>query len=83
MRVKDAKSLRKKFNLAFFLAKQVCPFSGYPHLIELKKKKGIQNVKFFYCTDCAVAIFTNYIGTVIKNKTYQINKKLQVLLHSK
>ncbi|XP_065679334.1 zinc finger protein 862-like [Hydra vulgaris] len=68
MAVKDADSLRKKFNIAYYLAKRERPFTDYPYLIALEKTNGVTNLGVSYGTDRAAAIFTDYIGTVIKNK---------------
>jgi hypothetical protein len=50
------------------LAKRERPFIDYPYLIALEKTNGVTNLGNSYGTDRAAAIFTDYIGTVIKNK---------------
>lgn len=52
--------------MAYYLAKNEKPFTKYLHLNTLGKKNQIKNIGNSYVTSQAVAVLTDYIGTVTK-----------------
>ena len=64
--IESQESVRDKFNLAHYLAKQERPFSDFSELLKCQAKNNVMNIGESYTTDRAAAKFVNVIGEVTK-----------------